>query len=881
MLTQTQAESRAISVMTGIIYHLFLNLQKGTSFNGVGHYSFNLRSVDNVFLDYRGKSLSNLSINGKLIEKNLLSKIWTDGKIFLPSENLKLSEENTISFTINNDYAKDGNGLHSYTDTDGKQYMYCQSEPYWINKVYPVFDQPDLKGYMNFVIRTPKDWKVVSNTYSSSIVDSNEFFSKQNNHFKFEKELIDHQEQSNIYIFKQSPLLSSYLYAFVAGPFEELAYDGRDGPSVPMTIYSRSSHKKYAIEQQRDIFLFCKKGIEFFETFFGYKFPFDKYDFVFSPEFTVGAMEYPGVITFNDMLLYNQPPTSTQISRRGGVIVHELAHMWFGDLVTMKWWNDLWLNESFADFTCYLAIAFFNKDLPFTSTKGWTMMNLRKAWGYTEDQAITTHPIAGEVSNTSKADSIFDGITYSKGASVLKQLYFLIGHDNFSKNISNYFKKFAWSNATLQDLLDELSKIDNIDKHPAYDLKKWNEDWIQTAGLNEIQAEWNPDQLGKSILKIKQSAVLANHPTLRYHKIKVAFYDSDANISESQEIIIENKEYTEVEFVNNSYKAILLNYEDWDFVKISLDSHSLKFFKDNLGKLDELSQLLIVNSLYEMVKDAKIKSSDFIEIICHEYLQSAIQSSAILDSVLLYIQTALISFTPKNKWSSTGDYIFNKVLDLIDLKPSEDITKILKNKLIIFSLSDYSVTLLKSILENNDKHSELIKFSTEEKWKILVKFYEFSDSVSSEDCEKYMKEFSEQDNSDLKRNYTLMINSFTTKDNSSLIEEYISKSRKMSYIEMGYSLNGFTSWKRNPVLINDFNINYYSYALKLINEDENTFASSFLTNGFPETEKFQSLIENLKNMKSKIVNEKEYFKIAVDKKIDLLNKREKAFLLFN
>lgn len=181
----------------------------------------------------------------------------------------------------------------------------------------------------------------------------------------------------------------------------------------------------------------------------------------------------------------------------GHVIVHELAHMWFGDLVTMKWWNDLWLNESFADFMCYLCQSFIDKKIPVETTDAWTNMLKRKAWGYLEDQRSTTHPIACVVENTSKADSIFDGITYSKGAAVLKQLYYLIGHDRFSNNLKSYFEKYSFNNATLAQFLEEIQKGENQNDHKAYDLKLFNEEWIGKAGLNEVQVVWDKNVQGK------------------------------------------------------------------------------------------------------------------------------------------------------------------------------------------------------------------------------------------------------------------------------------------------------------------------------------------------------------------------------------------------
>ncbi len=242
-----------------------------------------------------------------------------------------------------------------------------------------------------------------------------------------------------------------------------------------MRIFVRKSLLKYAQNQKKDIFLYTKRSLEFYTKFFQYPNPFDKYDIVFCPEYTIGAMENPGLITYTEKYLFQvDKPSSDKISRRGNTIAHELAHMWFGNLVTMKWWDDLWLKESFADFVCFLCNHFNNPKMPFPTSDAWVKFIENKAWGYREDQLSTTHPIACIVENTSKADSIFDGITYRKGAAVIKQLYFLIGHDKFSENIKDYFESYAWKNATLKEFLKKISQNQDKFDSKAYDIIHWN-----------------------------------------------------------------------------------------------------------------------------------------------------------------------------------------------------------------------------------------------------------------------------------------------------------------------------------------------------------------------------------------------------------------------
>jgi aminopeptidase N len=891
LLTQTQAENRAKSVETGIVYNLYINLQKGEDFNGMGHYTFKLLQTDNVFLDFCGKSIDSLNVNDHELSKEKIAEIWKNGFIHLPKENLIAGSLNKVILTFSNSYYHDGNGLHSYIDTDGKQYTYCQSEPYWINRVYPVFDQPDLKGYMNFAIQAPSDWKIVSNTNPKKVDPINLYVSRNDIKPEFEKLILslsyddfkDASTERTLHVFEQTPLLSSYLFCFVSGPYREVVYDGSDGQTVPMTIYCRDSHYKYAVEQQREIFIFCKKGIEYFEAFFRTKYPFHKYDFIFCPEFSVGAMEYPGVITFNDLYLFQQKPTSTQLSRRGGTIVHELAHMWFGNLVTMKWWNDLWLNESFADFTAFLAMANFNQHLPFTASDGWVMLNLRKTWGYGEDQAITTHPIACEVSSTDKADSIFDGITYSKGASVLKQLYFLIGHDQFSENLGNYFAKYQWKNATLENFLEELSKSKVPQTHEAYDLQKWNADWIQTAGLNDIRAEWDCKKQGASKLIIHQTPVLEYHPTLRYHKIKVAFFDNEAKIAEVKEVLINKSAETVVEFENKNYQAILLNYEDWDFVKVTLDDASLDFFLKNVGKIQcSLSQLLIVRSMHDMVRQAKLKGTDFINNILTNYLEHTLSNGQILEAALTFIESALYFYTPKRFWLTESDKLFNKIKELLIVAKDQDQIKILKSKLLQYASSDSSIEHLRQVLE--DSHSQLkgLNLTNEEKWKIIFKIHHSKAFTDTQ--KKIFRDFmSFNDNTDTKKNSLLSIEALIANQEKTeeLLKQYFSADRKMSYSEMGHSLHGLNSWHRSEELRQPLNERYFKDAHHLIVNDQKLIAKTFIDSAFPVSEDFDFLITNLQSLNDNLDEQNEYFKIHLLKKIDDLRRKKAAHALFN
>ena len=377
-----------------------------------------------------------------------------------------------------NDYADDGCGLHSFLDTDEKQYIYSDCEPYNCNKIFPVFDQPDLKGTLSLTLAVRQDWVAIAN----EAVDIEATKNVRTQDYLSEEE----RDIYNLQVYYPTPRISSYLYALMAGPFSEVKCENPYN-NIQMSCFSRESLLPYLKEQAEEIFEITIESMKFYEEFFGYPFPFKKYDSIFCPEYNQGAMENPGAITFNDKSIWREETTGGEISDRANTIAHELAHQWFGNLVTMKWWNDLWLNESFADYISHFCLANISEKLKATKLSDcWLQFFDGKGWGYRDDQLRSTHPIAGQVHNTDHAETIFDGITYSKGSAALKQLMHLIGRDNFSKAMKAYFKKYEWSNTTLDDFIHSFQEFYKpiSPKYPS-NLNDWKTEWLEIAGLNE------------------------------------------------------------------------------------------------------------------------------------------------------------------------------------------------------------------------------------------------------------------------------------------------------------------------------------------------------------------------------------------------------------
>jgi aminopeptidase N len=892
-LTQKQAEERAKKVEFGTKNEIFIKLEKGESYSGIGRYCFRLNDTEGVFLDYSGKSVDHLNINGIEISGKQICDLRKDCALFLPPEHLKKDSYNVVRIYFSNTYARDGNGLQSFVDVDKKQYLYCQTEPFYANKIYPVFDQPDLKGTMIFIIQAPKDWQVVSNSFLDKVLTVQEFLDPHRPKDDFEDQISylhgcvmeESADETLVSKFKMTPVLSSYLYTFCAGPFELIPSEKR---KVPMTIYCRSTLKEFAEKQKESIFIFVDRGIEFYEEFFQTKFPFEKFDLIFCPEFTVGAMEFPGAVTFNDNMIFREVPNMWQITRRGKTILHELAHFWFGDLVTMKWWNDLWLNESFADFTCYLALDHMNRNEKNTPTvDAFTSFQARKWNGYLEDsEALTTHPIASIVDSTDKAEAIFDGITYSKGAAVLMQLYYLITPKVFSKFLKNYFEKFAFKNATLADFLEEIKKVLEEKQEGPFDMENFKKTWIELAGHNQLSVSWDPAQQGKSKIVITQTPVLSDFKTLHYHKLSIGLFKNNGDeIKVFEQKLVNNVEKTEIEFENEKFEAVNVNYKDNAFVRLEFDKQSLEFFKKLLktkkdGEL--LTRLQVFRALDDSIRDGKSKGEDFIKLMLDGTLKNTAYSTLLFESVGDIVNTSLNVFTPEKNRGEMNQQVLTTLVSFLTENKAQEYINSIKKKLFDFSNSYQGVKLLKEINENNSDLYKHINFSFSEQWHILFKMYgipEFSDLQR-----KILRDFlEEEDKSDSKKYWLMSIDALTADDAKAkdLWAQLALVPKKLSFTEMDAILFGLNSRYRPVEKRNAFNSFYFGELVNLIKKDQKKNVVSFFNGGLPLTENFSELITTLKKtVLSNLTNEHEFFIILIKKKISLLERREKAYKLY-
>ncbi len=535
-----------------------------------------------TFIDACGQGVISASLNGVAIDTSAF-----DGQsIFLTN----LTAQNHLVIEIEGVYSKSGEGLQRSVDpSDGEIYLYSQGETAYIRHMFPCFDQPSLKATFTLTVTTPGHWQAISNNPVASQVSIGD---------------------KTLWKFTTTPRIPMYLATLIAGPYAHVhdVYKGKK--EIPLGIYCRKSMEQYL--DPEDVFLLTKQGFDYFENIFGLAYPFDKYDQIAVVDFNFGAMENAGAVTFReDLLVFRSHVPEKMYMSRANVILHEMAHMWFGDLVTMSWWDDLWLNESFAEFMAYLAMA---EGTRFKG--GWAGFNSeRKNWAYRQDQLSSTHPIVADMVDIEAVNANFDGITYAKGASVLQQLVAHVGRENFVAGIQRYFAEHAFANTTLKDLFDQLEATSGRS------LDSWAATWLQTAGVNTLRPALLIDGDTYTSVAITQTPPLIplGSGELRPHRLAIGLYDiaGDAiTLRTSVELDVVGALTLVPELAGQKVADLLLiNDRDLSYAKLRFDPRSLATLKTHLGKVsDPLTRALCWAAVWDMHRDGEISSNDFLDI---------------------------------------------------------------------------------------------------------------------------------------------------------------------------------------------------------------------------------------------------------------------------
>ena len=582
-LLRSEAEER-VNLVSGLHYDIRLDLNGSPTqptFLSTVEISFSARDGASTFLNLDAAGVREIVLNGAGVDAGA----FADNRVAITG----LQKRNTLRVVADCRYSHTGMGLHRVIDpADGNVYLYTQCEPFEAHRVFACFDQPDLKATFTLEVAAPSQWTVVSNA---------------------PVERTEAAGESTTTVFSESPVMSSYLVAIVAGPYARVTDSHGD---VELNLYCRQSLRRYL--DDAEIFEITKQGLDHFAKRFQMPYPFgSKYDQLFVPEFNAGAMENVACVTFNEeSTIYRGPVPATVLAWRAGTILHEMAHMWFGDLVTMRWWDDLWLNESFA--------TYMGNDAQSEATKyasAWVdFANGDKSWAALQDQLPTTHPIAADVPDVSTGRLNFDGISYAKGASVLRQLVAWVGEEAFFGGVRDYFAEHKWGNATLRDFLAPL------ERHSGRDLAAWTREWLQTAGMNVLHADiaTTADGMIESC-DIVQAAANPRFPTLRSHRVGVGLYDldDDGRLVRTERLELDVAgERTELEALRRRARPalLLLNDGDLTFAKIRLDDVSTQTVIDHLSDLDDaLARSLIWAAVWDMTRDGELPASRYIDLV--------------------------------------------------------------------------------------------------------------------------------------------------------------------------------------------------------------------------------------------------------------------------
>ncbi|WP_424213755.1 aminopeptidase N [Streptomyces sp. BI20] len=583
-LTRDEARERA-ALLTVDGYEVNLDVRSAvdpagqTRPDGAGPRTF--RSVTTIrfratrpgastFADLIAPSVNAVTLNGRSLDPAL---VFDGSRIALD----ELAAENVLVVDANCAYSRTGEGLHRFVDPeDGEVYLYTQYEPADARRVHADFEQPDLKAPFRFVVTAPEAWRV----WSNGAVESHE---------------------DGVWTFAETAPISTYITCVVAGPYHYVTDTYTRGElTIELGAMCRKGLARYF--DADDVFLVTKQGFDFFHEHFDYPYPFGKYDQAFVPEYNLGAMENPGMVTFREEYIFRGKVTRAAYERRSNTILHEMAHMWFGDLVTMRWWDDLWLKESFADF-----MGSFSQVEATRFDQAWvTFANSRKAWAYRADQLPSTHPVTADIRDLEDAKLNFDGITYAKGAAVLKQLVAYAGRDAFLEGARRYFKAHAYGNTTLDDLLSVLAEVSGRD------MSAWSRAWLQTAGVNSLTPQLTVDAAGR----ITELAVLQEGEPARPHRVVVGLYriedGSLTRYARAETDVVGARTVIDGLAGQERPALVLVNDEDLTYCKIRFDAESLATLRRHLGDLtDPLARALCWSAVWNLTRDGLMPARDF------------------------------------------------------------------------------------------------------------------------------------------------------------------------------------------------------------------------------------------------------------------------------
>jgi aminopeptidase N len=611
-LTQDDAVARsaALDVHSYVIDLDLASAVEGTTFISTVTIVFDARDPGlGTFIEVAPVELLEATLNGAALDPAALAENR------LPLTDLHPS--NTLVVRARMAYSNSGEGLHRFTDPeDGAVYLYAQSFLDQAQRLFACFDQPDLKATFQLSVTAPPEWEVAANAPGSLVGPGR-------------------------WEFEPTPPLATYMVSLIAGPYHvrRASHDG-----IPLALYCRRGLAPYLDAAAEEIFDVTRACLDYYHALFGVRYAFGKYDHAFVPEFNAGAMENPGLVTARDEFVFRSAVTEAERELRAMLIAHEMAHMWFGDLVTMRWWDDLWLSESFAEYMAYRTVRDATR-----FSQAWTSFVIaRKGWGYADDQRPSTHPVApASLPDAGLALLNFDGISYAKGASVLRQLAAWIGDEAFVAGLRAYFGAHAFGNATLADLLDALTVASGRDLHG------WADVWLRVPEVNTLRPEVEIGPDGRFVeVTIVQTAP-DRYPTLRPHRLGLGVYKGGSllhRVEADLDPAVDHGRTLVPALTGQSAGDLLLpNDGDLTYAKIRFDPASQAALLDTLPRLDDsLARALIWASVTDAVRDAQMPAGDLVGL-CAAALPSETSQAVFRDVVMFVTATVIDQYLPEGE----------------------------------------------------------------------------------------------------------------------------------------------------------------------------------------------------------------------------------------
>ncbi|TDC12903.1 aminopeptidase N [Streptomyces sp. 8K308] len=624
-LTRTEAEDRAALLD---VHRYTVDLDVGGADDGADTFAsttvvtFTARRAGDTFVELRPTTLRRATLDGQPLDPATLA----DGR--LPLAGLAAGAHE-LRVEADMPYSRTGEGIHRFTDPeDGLTYLYsmcCMTEG---SLVFAAFDQPDLKAVFDVTVTAPTGWTVLGNGIAT-------------------------EEGPGRWRCAPTPPISTYLMAVAAGPYHSVR---TEHAGLPFGIHVRRSLAPHLDKDAEEILDITRRCFDRYHRLFDEPYPFDSYDQAFVPEFNAGAMENPGLVTLRDEFVFRSAVTDTEREVRGVVIAHEMAHMWFGDLVTLRWWDDTWLNESFAEFMGYQILT------EATDLRPWTEFAVsRKSWGYDADQRPSTHPVAPEpdaVPDTASAWTNFDGISYAKGASALRQLVTWLGEEAFLAGINRHFARHRFGNATLADFIDAMAEASGRPVH------QWADAWLRTSGPDTLTPEVTATDGGWR--------VAVHHAGGRPHRLRLGAYDAvDERRLTPREPVIEIElpaaDGTTVhEWPGPRPDLLVVNDGDLTYAKVRLDPASWNTAQRALGSLPEpLSRTVVWNAARDMVRDGELLPGAYLEA-ARRHLPGE-PATALLQGVLDFARRQIADqYLPDDRRGAALDTLTELARDILE-----------------------------------------------------------------------------------------------------------------------------------------------------------------------------------------------------------------------